>query len=51
MDLLSKYNAVIHCHKKKVVFHPMDEEKFELIGKPRKTKTPLISTLKEKKNF
>ena len=25
MNLLSKYNAIIHCHEKKVEFHPMDK--------------------------
>ena len=42
-------STVIHGHKKNVVFSPMDEEKFKLIGDPRKARTPLISALKAKK--
>lgn len=45
MDFLSKYNFVIHYHKKKVVFKPVGEDKFKLIGDSRKARTPLISTL------
>ena len=44
MDLLSKYNAIIYCRKKKVIFHPVEEEKFEMIGDPRRARTPLISS-------
>ena len=49
MNLLSKYNVIIHCHKKKMVIYLTDEEKFKLIGDPMKARILLISALKEKK--
>ena len=49
MNLLSKYNATIHCRKKKVALNLMDKEKFELISDPWKARTPLIAALKAKK--
>ena len=48
MDQLSKYNYTVQCHNKKVVFNPIDEEKFELVGDPRKSRILIISALKEK---
>ncbi|KAL5537790.1 hypothetical protein UlMin_046097 [Ulmus minor] len=46
MDWLSKYNATIHCKKRKVVFEPHGKEKFELIGDPKQSRTPMISAIK-----
>ncbi|KAL5538563.1 hypothetical protein UlMin_044881 [Ulmus minor] len=46
MDWLSKYNATIHCKKRKVVFEPHGKEKFELIGDPKQSRTPMISAVK-----
>ncbi|KAL5538416.1 hypothetical protein UlMin_046127 [Ulmus minor] len=49
MDWLSKYNATIDCQKRQVIFEPMGEEKFKFVGKPKKSRTPMISVLKAKK--
>ncbi|KAL5579934.1 hypothetical protein UlMin_012376 [Ulmus minor] len=49
MDWLSKYNATIDCRKRRVIFEPMGEEKFKFVGKPKKSRTPIISALKAKK--
>ncbi|KAL5563846.1 hypothetical protein UlMin_033593 [Ulmus minor] len=49
MDWLSKYNATIHCKKRKVVFEPHGKEKFEFIGDPKQSRTPMISTIKASK--
>ena len=49
MDWLSKYIATIDCRKRGVLFELMGEEKFKLVGKPKKSKTLMISTLKAKK--
>ncbi|KAL5539314.1 hypothetical protein UlMin_045666 [Ulmus minor] len=46
MDWLSKYNATIHCKKRKVVFEPHGKEKFELIGDPKQSRTSMISAIK-----
>ncbi|KAL5567714.1 hypothetical protein UlMin_024289 [Ulmus minor] len=49
IDWLSKYNATIDCRKRRVIFEPMGEEKFKFVGKPKKSRTPIISALKAKK--
>ncbi|KAL5583473.1 hypothetical protein UlMin_015915 [Ulmus minor] len=46
MDWMSKYNATIHCKKRKVVFEPHGKENFELIGDPKQSRTPMISAIK-----
>ena len=46
MDWLSKYNAIIFCRRKKVVFQPSKGEIFEYKGTRRGSKWLVISTVK-----
>ena len=49
MDWLSKYNAIIDCRNKKVVFKPIDGEEFEFVSKPREVQIPIIFAMKASK--
>ena len=49
MDWLSKYNAIIFCRRKKVVFQPSEGEVFEYKGMPRGSKWPVVSTINTSK--
>ncbi|KAL5549569.1 hypothetical protein UlMin_004800 [Ulmus minor] len=36
MDFLGKYNALIECRRRRVIFHPYEEQKFEFVGESQK---------------
>ncbi|KAL5547237.1 hypothetical protein UlMin_006924 [Ulmus minor] len=46
MDWLSKYNAKIDCHKKRVSFEPTKGQKFAFQGEKKRSRTPFLSSLK-----
>ncbi|KAL5560127.1 hypothetical protein UlMin_036338 [Ulmus minor] len=46
MDWLSKYNAKIDCHKKRVSFEPTKGQKFAFQGEKKQSRTPFLSSLK-----
>ncbi|KAL5565524.1 hypothetical protein UlMin_027032 [Ulmus minor] len=46
MDWLSKYNAKIDCHKKRVSFEPTEGQKFAFQGEKKRSRTPFLSSLK-----
>ncbi|KAL5561945.1 hypothetical protein UlMin_031692 [Ulmus minor] len=43
MDWLSKYNAKIDCKKRRVLFEPVGEKKFEFRGESKGPHTPFVS--------
>ncbi|KAL5553908.1 hypothetical protein UlMin_041309 [Ulmus minor] len=43
MDWLSKYNAKINCKKRRVLFEPVGEKKFEFRGESKGPHTPFVS--------
>ncbi|WP_262708580.1 hypothetical protein, partial [Arcticibacter tournemirensis] len=49
MDFLSKYDASIECRKRRVVFQPEAEVKFEFIGEPKKRTKKFLSAIKAQK--
>ena len=51
MDLLLEYNAAIYFCKKKVIFNPIYEGKFELVGNPRKTRNTINLFFESKETF
>ncbi|KAL5552945.1 hypothetical protein UlMin_040346 [Ulmus minor] len=46
MDWLSKYNAKIDCHKKRVSFELTKGQKFAFQGEKKRSRTPFLSSLK-----
>ncbi|KAL5537969.1 hypothetical protein UlMin_045686 [Ulmus minor] len=46
MDWLSKYNAKIDCHKKRVSFEPTKGQKFAFQGEKKRSRTSFLSSLK-----
>ncbi|KAL5578375.1 hypothetical protein UlMin_020074 [Ulmus minor] len=49
MDFLGKYNALIECRRRRVIFHPYEEQKFEFVGESRKQPKAMISSMRAKK--
>ncbi|KAL5540511.1 hypothetical protein UlMin_046259 [Ulmus minor] len=49
MDFLGKYNALIECRRRRVIFHPYEEQKFEFVGESRKQPKVMISSMRAKK--
>ncbi|KAL5545187.1 hypothetical protein UlMin_008971 [Ulmus minor] len=49
MDFLGKYNALIECRRRRVIFHPYEEQKFEFVGESRKQPKAVISSMRAKK--
>ena len=49
MSFPSKCGASIKCHKRRVVFQPEAETKFEFIGEPKKRTKKLLSAMKAQK--
>ena len=49
MDFLGKYNASIECRKRKVIFDPEGETRFEFVGDPRKKTKLFLSAMKAQK--
>ncbi|KAL5540549.1 hypothetical protein UlMin_043252 [Ulmus minor] len=49
MDFLGKYNALIECRRRRVIFHPYEEQKFEFVGESRKQPKVVISSMRAKK--
>ncbi|XP_074590053.1 uncharacterized protein LOC141845970 [Curcuma longa] len=43
MDFLSKYGASIECRKRKVVFQPEAESRFEFVGEPKEKTKKFLS--------
>ncbi|KAL5554939.1 hypothetical protein UlMin_037175 [Ulmus minor] len=49
MDFLGKYNSLIECRRRRVIFHPYEEQKFEFVGDSRKQPKAVISSMRAKK--
>ena len=49
MDFLGKYNSLIECRRRRVIFHPYGEQKFEFVGESRKQPKAMISSMRAKK--
>ncbi|KAL5551368.1 hypothetical protein UlMin_001544 [Ulmus minor] len=49
MDFLGKYNALIEFRRRRVIFHPYEEQKFEFVGESRKQPKAVISSMRAKK--